>query len=110
MYIFYVCHLLVYVCMHMSNRAGLLACKPGGSVVYSTCTLSMAQNDSVVRQALEQLWLKSSFDVAVVDTTPLVSAFSDVFTFRKCQLGHLVLPNVTANFGPMYFCKLQRLS
>ncbi len=78
--------------------------------MYSTCTLGMAQNDGVVRQALEQVWLKHSFDVAVVDTAPLVSAFSDVFVFHKCQFGYLVLPNVTANFGPMYFCKLQRLS
>ena len=90
--------------------AGILACKPGGSIVYSTCTLSMAQNDGVVKQALEHLWLTSSVSVAVVDTEPLCTTFSDVFKFYKCQFGQLVLPNLTANFGPIYFCKLQRLS
>ena len=30
--------------------------KPGGSVVYSTCTLSPVQNDGVVYDAIKNVW------------------------------------------------------
>lgn len=35
--------------------AGVRACKPGGTVVYSTCSLSPVQNDGVVYMALKRL-------------------------------------------------------
>ncbi|KFQ03569.1 5-methylcytosine rRNA methyltransferase NSUN4, partial [Leptosomus discolor] len=66
--------------------AGILATKPGGEVVYSTCSLSPLQNEYVIERALE-----------IAETQ-----------FNNCRLGELVLPHLTANFGPMYFCKLRR--
>lgn len=37
-------------------RSALKCVKPGGSVVYSTCTLSPIQNDGVVFSALKTIW------------------------------------------------------
>lgn len=91
-------------------RAGIKSCKPGGSVVYSTCTLAAAQNDGVVQAAAEELWETSNIDIAVEDLSPLRTAFAPVFKFHSAvRLGQLVLPTLTSNFGPMYFCKLKRL-
>ncbi|KFO64516.1 5-methylcytosine rRNA methyltransferase NSUN4, partial [Corvus brachyrhynchos] len=67
--------------------AGILAAKPGGEVVYSTCSLSPLQNECVVERALD--------------------IEEDTFKIN-CRLGELVLPHLAANFGPMYFCKLRR--
>ncbi|KAK7107489.1 5-methylcytosine rRNA methyltransferase NSUN4-like [Littorina saxatilis] len=90
--------------------AGIRSCKPGGSVVYSTCTLAAVQNDGVVQAAVEELWETSTIDVAVEDLSPLKEAFSSTFKFHSgTRLGQLVLPSLTSNFGPMYFCKLRRL-
>lgn len=36
----------------LSCRAGIVAACPGGEIVYSTCTLSQAQNVGVVEQAV----------------------------------------------------------
>jgi len=36
----------------LSLRAGVKAARPGGEVVYSTCTLSQLQNQYVVQQAI----------------------------------------------------------
>ncbi|ESO04623.1 hypothetical protein HELRODRAFT_111641 [Helobdella robusta] len=89
------------------------ACKPGGIIVYSTCTLSPPQNDGTVRAAIESLITDHNIEVSVMDTGPLAAAYREYFNFNEnpgfCSLGQLVLPNVTANFGPMYFCKIKRL-
>ena len=86
------------------------AVKPGGSVVYSTCTLAMPQNDGTVQAAIEKLWHTTDIDVVVEDTSNIVDGFREIFDFYPyCRFGQLVLPNLTANCGPMYICKLKRL-
>lgn len=91
--------------------AGIQSCKPGGSVVYSTCTLAAVQNDGVVQAAVEELWETSDIDVAVEDLSPMADMFLQTFSFHLAtRFGQLVLPCLTNNFGPMYFCKLKRLS
>lgn len=90
--------------------AGLLATKPGGHVVYSTCSLSHLQNEYVVQGAIELLANQYSINVQVEDLSHFRKLFSDTFFFfPSCQVGELVIPNLMANFGPMYFCKMQRL-
>lgn len=92
-------------------RAGLLATRPGGHVVYSTCSLSHLQNEYVVQGAIELLANQYSIEVQVEDLTPLRKVFSDTFFFfPSCHVGELVIPNLLANFGPMYFCKMCRLT
>nr|XP_056700402.1 5-methylcytosine rRNA methyltransferase NSUN4 [Euleptes europaea] len=90
--------------------AGIRAAKPGGEVVYSTCTLSQLQNEYVVERAVELLKIQYDIDVHVEDLSIFRRLFQDTFSFfPNCRLGELVLPHLTANFGPMYFCKLHRL-
>lgn len=91
--------------------AGLLATRPGGHVVYSTCSLSHLQNEYVVQGAIELLANQYSIKVQVDDLTHFRQLFKDTFSFLpSCQVGELVIPNLMANFGPMYFCKLCRLT
>ncbi|KAF6110397.1 NOP2/Sun RNA methyltransferase 4 [Phyllostomus discolor] len=90
--------------------AGLLATKPGGYVVYSTCSLSHLQNEYVVQGTIELLTNQYSIEVRVEDLTHFRKLFMDTFSFfPSCQVGELVIPNLMANFGPMYFCKMCRL-
>ncbi len=39
--------------------------QPGGSLLYSTCTLSPMQNDAVVRAALRYFWEETQTDFVV---------------------------------------------
>ncbi|NWI76551.1 NSUN4 methyltransferase, partial [Dryoscopus gambensis] len=90
--------------------AGILAAKPGGEVVYSTCSLSPLQNECVVERALEVAEAQFNISVHVEDLSHFRTLFQDTFSFfSDCRLGELVLPHLTANFGPMYFCKLRRM-
>ena len=96
--------------IYVHFRAGIRSCKPGGSVVYSTCTLGAVQNDGVVQAALEEVWETSHMDVMVEDLTPFKDVFAPFFKFHSaCRLGQLVLPSLLNNYGPTYFCKLRRL-
>ncbi|OWK05406.1 NSUN4, partial [Cervus elaphus hippelaphus] len=91
--------------------AGLLATKPGGHVVYSTCSLSHLQNEYVVQGAIELLDNQYSIKVQVEDLTHFRKLFMNTFSFfPSCQVGELVIPNLMANFGPMYFCKMCRMT
>ncbi|NXU49293.1 NSUN4 methyltransferase, partial [Turnix velox] len=90
--------------------AGILATKPGGDVVYSTCSLSMLQNEQVVERAVEVAETQYNINIQVEDLSHFRILFQDTFSFfPNCRVGELVLPHLTANFGPMYFCKLHRM-
>ncbi|XP_035189105.1 5-methylcytosine rRNA methyltransferase NSUN4 [Oxyura jamaicensis] len=89
--------------------AGILATKPGGEVVYSTCSLSLLQNEYVIERAIEIAETQFSIMTHAEDLSHFRTLFQDTFSFSSdCRLGELVLPHLTANFGPMYFCKLRR--
>ncbi|XP_027694029.1 5-methylcytosine rRNA methyltransferase NSUN4 isoform X1 [Vombatus ursinus] len=91
--------------------AGLLATKPSGVAVYSTCTLSHLQNEYVVGRAIDILASQFQTDVQVEDLSCFRHLFQDTFSFfPSCRVGELVLPVLWANFGPMYFCRLRRLT
>ncbi|XP_069837287.1 5-methylcytosine rRNA methyltransferase NSUN4 [Dendropsophus ebraccatus] len=90
--------------------SGLRAVAPGGDVVYSTCTLSALQNECVVEQALNLAKSEYGVHAEVQDLSIFREIFRRTFDFhRDCRLGELVLPQLTANFGPLYLCKLRRL-
>nr|XP_054494771.1 5-methylcytosine rRNA methyltransferase NSUN4 [Agelaius phoeniceus] len=89
--------------------AGILAARPGGAVVYSTCSLSPLQNECVVERALDVARAHFNISLHLEDLSHFRTLFQDTFSFfSECRLGELVLPHLTANFGPMYFCKLRR--
>lgn len=92
-------------------RAGLQATRPGGELLYSTCSLSQLQNECVVEQALSVAQQEMDITVKVRDLSLFTRLFSDTFRFApQPALGELVLPHLCANFGPIYLCKLLRVS
>ncbi|XP_047444464.1 5-methylcytosine rRNA methyltransferase NSUN4 [Mugil cephalus] len=91
--------------------AGIQAACPGGEIVYSTCTLSQSQNQSVVEQAIYQAREDYSIRLEVADLRPLTQMFRNTFHFAPdLSLGEMVIPHLAANFGPIYMCKLKRLA
>uniref|UniRef100_A0A1I7XTQ5 NOL1/NOP2/Sun domain family member 4 n=1 Tax=Heterorhabditis bacteriophora TaxID=37862 RepID=A0A1I7XTQ5_HETBA len=105
LFVFNVCHVRIY-------RNALRSVKVGGSVVYSTCTLSSIQNEAVVENAVAIA--ENKFKIKVVEEclSQLATHLSSSGLFRfsdQCKRGALVLPFLPSNFGPMYICKLSRL-
>ncbi|XP_071347697.1 5-methylcytosine rRNA methyltransferase NSUN4 [Trachinotus anak] len=91
--------------------AGIEAACPGGEIMYSTCTLSQTQNLSVVEQAIHLAQEKHGIHLEVVDLQPLTHMFRKTFHFAPdLQLGEMIIPHLAANFGPIYMCKLRRLT
>ncbi|KAI5608906.1 5-methylcytosine rRNA methyltransferase NSUN4 isoform X1 [Silurus asotus] len=91
--------------------AGLRATRPGGELLYSTCSLSQLQNECVVEQALRLAQQEMDITARVQDLSSFIRLFSDTFHFApRPALGELVLPHLCANFGPIYLCKLLRVS
>ena len=87
------------------------AVKVGGSVVYSTCSLSPVQNDGVVHMAIEELKTTDKAKMVVIDTTSVTEIFKKIFRFHAdpTSYGQIVLPFLPNNFGPSYFAKLVRV-
>ncbi|XP_068098637.1 5-methylcytosine rRNA methyltransferase NSUN4 [Hyperolius riggenbachi] len=89
--------------------SGLRAVAPGGDVVYATCSLSQLQNELVVERALDIADSEHGIRASIRDLRPFQEIFRNTFNFHtNCRIGELVVPHLTANFGPMYFCKLRR--
>ncbi|VDM43388.1 unnamed protein product [Toxocara canis] len=89
----------------------LRSVRVGGSVVYSTCTLSPIQNETVVENAVAVA--TERFGLKVIEQTleQLERHLSSSGLFRfgeSCRRGSLVVPFLPSNFGPMYVCKLRR--
>ncbi|CAH1254951.1 NSUN3 [Branchiostoma lanceolatum] len=90
-------------------RSALHAVKPGGSVVYATCTLSQQENDEVMESVLKQVSKNSKSRIEVINLNNLTENFQKVFRFDSLtRYGQLVLPYLDANWGPMYFAKLKK--
>ncbi|KAM9204116.1 tRNA (cytosine(34)-C(5))-methyltransferase, mitochondrial isoform 2-T2 [Mergus octosetaceus] len=87
-------------------RSAIKALRPGGSLVYSTCTLSKAENSDVIN-----LILKSCANVMPVDISEMAKAVSQEFTFLSDTQQHelLVLPEKGKAWGPMYVAKLKKI-
>ncbi|XP_045451345.1 5-methylcytosine rRNA methyltransferase NSUN4 [Melitaea cinxia] len=85
----------------------------GGAVVYSTCSLSPAQNDGVVRAALQRAFGEHSVVASIRDLTKPFSALSSTLRLGTGQArpkyGQLVVPDIAANFGPAYISRLVRI-
>nr|XP_060622908.1 tRNA (cytosine(34)-C(5))-methyltransferase, mitochondrial [Anolis sagrei ordinatus] len=87
-------------------RSAVKALRPGGYLVYSTCTLSKAENSDVITHILN-----SCSNVLPVDMGPLASSVSQEFTFAPCVQPHelIVLPQRGKAWGPMYISKLKKI-
>ncbi|XP_071613098.1 tRNA (cytosine(34)-C(5))-methyltransferase, mitochondrial [Heliangelus exortis] len=86
-------------------RSAIKALRPGGLLVYSTCTLSKAENSDVIN-----LILNTYSNVMPVDLSEMAKAVSQEFTFLSGTQQHelMVLPEKGKTWGPMYVAKLKK--
>ena len=83
--------------------AGLYAAKPGGVVVYSTCTLADSENDQVVSRVSR----RSSFNATPVLDTSMYKPLERLCDYVTTDYGVLVKPSKQLNCGPMFVCQLR---
>ena len=76
--------------------AAFAAVKPGGVIVYSTCTVLPGENDGVVRRLVE----KKKGAVSVMRETYLLGEPAD--------FGWRIWPDKEEGLGPIYFAKLRK--
>ncbi|XP_011302332.1 5-methylcytosine rRNA methyltransferase NSUN4 [Fopius arisanus] len=84
----------------------------GGTVVYSTCSLSPIQNDGVVQMALKKNWEETRSVMVVKDIKEGLGPLRVIYKFAEdfgFKYGTVVLPTKKSNFGPTYFSKIVRM-
>ena len=85
--------------------AALRAIKHGGTVVYSTCTMSMQENDAVVKQVLESAE-KLGYLVRPIEPLAQQNEVSVFGSVQDTDYGKIIMPSLDLNIGPMYTAKL----
>ncbi|MFS4460912.1 RsmB/NOP family class I SAM-dependent RNA methyltransferase [Bdellovibrio sp. HCB2-146] len=87
---------------HLATRqysllaAALLAVKPGGRIVYSTCSISPEENDEVIKKLLK----KKKTQVKLIDAETGVGG-------ERTEYGVAFLPD-TCGFGPLYYSIIEK--
>ncbi len=80
-----------------------LAVRRGGSIMYSTCSLSPIENEQVIEKILHR-----RKDLSVVDKLENKELESYVYKFGEARkFGTIFLPD-RCGFGPFYFCLLRK--
>lgn len=83
--------------------------KQGGSLIYSTCSMSPIQNDGVVHMALKEIYESTKIEVQVHDLKEAFRPLRGLYKFhRNFKYGQQIVPFLPNNYGPMYICKLTR--
>nr|KAF6379608.1 NOP2/Sun RNA methyltransferase 3 [Myotis myotis] len=86
-------------------RSAIKALRPGGLLVYSTCTLSKAENQDVISEILN-----SCSNIMPVNIEEMARTCSQDFAFVPTgqECGLLVIPEKGKAWGPMYVAKLKK--
>jgi 16S rRNA C967 or C1407 C5-methylase (RsmB/RsmF family) len=88
---------------HLATRqysllsAALLAVKPGGRIVYSTCSISPVENDGVIKKLLK----KKKEQVRVLEASLGVGG-------ERTEYGVAYMPD-KSGFGPLYFAVIEKV-
>ena len=118
------CQLLAVVAQHHLSQMEVLlqAVKPGGRVVYSTCSISPLENDQVVSKALsglQETQMQISISTKVhemlqqsaapcAEASKVLTPLTELLMQLKAEPtehGMIVMPD-KAGSGPMYVCLL----
>lgn len=91
-------------------RAAIQAIRPGGRIVYSTCALSPAENETVVLKALKKGEPNAHLELLEPDTTAIEYAKKYSIMLEQRESGYHILPDTSHGIGPIYFCVLQKTS
>ena len=78
--------------------SAVLALKSGGTVVYSTCSISPFENDGVIERVLQR---KS-------DQIAIDPECSDLSGLEKTKYGFQIFPDHAGGAGPMYISRLKK--
>ncbi len=76
--------------------SALLALKPNGLMLYSTCSISPLENDGVVERLLERKGDQAQL-------APIQDQ-----CFEKMKFGYQIFPDLNAGQGPIYFSLIQK--
>ena len=82
-------------------NAAVKACRPGGQVVYSTCSINTNENDVVVEKLLNKRGTQVEAEL---------DALADVGLGESTKYGKMILPDHSScrGMGPMYICALRK--
>ncbi len=81
--------------------AALDAAKPGGRIVYSTCSVSPAENDSNMERLLKKR--KGLFAVAGIENIT-----AGIKGLEKTEFGFQIMPDKENGAGPIYFSVINK--
>ncbi|RNF24291.1 uncharacterized protein Tco025E_02580 [Trypanosoma conorhini] len=89
--------------LHRRQCAMLLraveTCRPGGRVVYTTCSISPLENDEVVGDVLRRTRCQVEVQAPTLRNVG-----------EKTRYGHVVLPDTAGGLGPMFCCVIHKVS
>ena len=82
-------------------KAAVSACRPGGTIVYSTCSINTHENDGVVERLLHKRG-------ELVELRH--DALADLGLGEETENGRMILPDHASceGMGPMYICALSK--
>jgi 16S rRNA C967 or C1407 C5-methylase (RsmB/RsmF family) len=83
-------------------HAAAIALKTGGRLVYSTCSISHLENDDIVQKVIEK---HKHVTLEVIKFKEDACSVGSPTSLGGWQ----ILPDQDANWGPIYFCMLQRV-
>lgn len=85
-------------------------CRPGGRIVYSTCSISPLENDGVVAAVLQRTrcGVRVERPARPAEGAEVRNVLLDLA--EPTELGHLLLPDTAEGWGPMYCCVLHKVS